>query len=74
MGDCVQNSESRGLGLNRTLGFWDGVCVIISVIIGSGIFASPGAALDRSGSPAAALLAWSLSGKSETDDACTGGL
>lgn len=53
---------SGNLGLNRTLGFWDGLCLLISIIIGSGIFASPGVALDRSGSPGASLIAWSLSG------------
>mmetsp|Transcript_23192 Transcript_23192/g.34018 ORF Transcript_23192/g.34018 Transcript_23192/m.34018 type:complete len:491 (-) Transcript_23192:227-1699(-) len=55
------NSVS-GNQLKRTLGFYDGLCVIVSVIIGSGIFASPGAALDRSGSPASAIIVWAISG------------
>lgn len=49
-------------GLHRRLGFVDGICVLVSIIIGSGIFASPGVALERAGSPGAALLAWCLSG------------
>ena len=36
--------------------------MLVSIIIGSGIFASPGVALDRSGSPGGALIAWSVSG------------
>jgi amino acid permease len=44
----------------RTLGYWDCVCIVITNIIGSGIFASPGVALQRIGSPV--LLAWTLSG------------
>jgi hypothetical protein len=37
--------------LRRELGFVDGICFIISIMIGSGIFASPGVTLDRAGSP-----------------------
>lgn len=55
-------STDAGQGLHRRLGFLDGVCVLVSIIIGSGIFASPGVALERAGSPGAALLAWTLSG------------
>jgi len=48
--------------LRRQLGFLDGVCVIVSIMIGSGIFASPGVALERSGSPGASLIAWCVAG------------
>jgi L-type amino acid transporter 9 len=48
--------------LKRTLGFYDGLGVMISIMIGSGIYASPGVALERSGSPGASLLAWCTSG------------
>jgi amino acid transporter len=48
--------------LHRKLGFWDGTCILITIIIGSGIFSSPGETLDRSGSPAGALVAWTISG------------
>ena len=37
--------------LRRELSFVDGICFIISIMIGSGIFASPGVTLDRAGSP-----------------------
>mmetsp|Transcript_22246 Transcript_22246/g.37703 ORF Transcript_22246/g.37703 Transcript_22246/m.37703 type:complete len:500 (-) Transcript_22246:235-1734(-) len=48
--------------LQRRLGFWDGTCILITIIIGSGIFSSPGETLDRSGSPMGALIAWTISG------------
>ena len=48
--------------LTRTLGLVDGVCILISIIIGSGIFSSPGETLSRSGSPGAALVSWCISG------------
>ena len=48
--------------LQRSLSFFDGLGIIVGIIIGSGIFSSPGLALQRSGSPGACLLAWSVSG------------
>lgn len=47
---------------NRSLTFLDGFAIIVGIIIGSGIFSSPGVALERSGSPGAALLAWACAG------------
>ncbi len=44
-------AHNPGNGLRRRLGLFDGICVLVSIIIGSGIFASPGVALERSGSP-----------------------
>lgn len=48
--------------LRRSLNFFDGLGIIVGIIIGSGIFSSPGLALERSGSPGACLLAWAVSG------------
>ena len=48
--------------LQRRLSFFDGLGIIVGIIIGSGIFSSPGLALERSGSPALCLIAWSASG------------
>lgn len=48
--------------LRRRLSFFDGLGIIVGIIIGSGIFSSPGLALERSGSPALCLVAWSASG------------
>ena len=45
------------------LGVGDGIAIIVGIVIGSGIFSSPGLALSRcGGSPGEVLLAWSLSG------------
>jgi hypothetical protein len=38
----VSSSHHNPHQLRRTLSFFDGLCVVISIIIGSGIFASPG--------------------------------
>jgi amino acid transporter len=48
--------------LRRNLGYWDGLALIICIMIGSGIFASPGAAVDHAGSIGGALLCWALAG------------
>ena len=50
---------SRGVPLlRRALNIYDGIGVSVGIMIGSGIFASPGVTLSRCGSPGAALLAW----------------
>jgi amino acid permease len=54
--------ESNTHVLHRSLSFFDGLGIIVGIIIGSGIFSSPGLALERSGSPGACLLAWAVSG------------
>ena len=43
--------------LRRELGFYDGIGIVVGIMIGSGIFASPGTALSAAGSPALALAA-----------------
>jgi amino acid transporter len=46
----------------RRLSFLDSIAIVVGIIIGSGIFSSPGLALERCGSPGADLIAWGLSG------------
>lgn len=48
--------------LKRRLGLWNGVAVIIGVIVGSGIFISPREVLNDSGSIGASLLVWGICG------------
>lgn len=48
--------------LRRSLNLWNGVSVILGVIIGSGIFVSPRGVLAESGSVGASLLVWTLCG------------
>ena len=49
-------------GLRRVLGVWDGLCLLVGIMIGSGIFASPGLALERCGSPGMSIVAWCCAG------------
>ena len=46
----------------RRLTLVDSIAILVGIIIGSGIFSSPGLALDRAGSPGLVLISWSLSG------------
>ena len=48
--------------LVRSLTFKDGLGVVIGIMIGSGIFSSPGAALASAGASGSVLLAWAVSG------------
>ena len=42
--------------------FIDALGIVCGIIIGSGIFSSPGVALSRAGSPGLCLIAWAVSG------------
>jgi amino acid transporter len=48
--------------LPKTVSIWSGLALIVGVIIGSGIFASPGPVLEHTGSVGAALLVWMIAG------------
>lgn len=48
--------------LNRELGLFSAVNMILGVMIGSGIFVSPASALKESGSVAMCIIVWSLCG------------
>lgn len=54
--------ESKLNGLQRSLTVTDGLGIIVGIIIGSGIFSSPGVTLERAGSPGAAIISWFVSG------------
>ena len=49
-------------GLRREVGLLGSLSLIVGVMVGSGIFVSPGGVLDRSGSVATAIIIWALSG------------
>lgn len=48
--------------LNRSLGLWSALSLVIGTIIGVGIFVRQAAVIDDAGSPTAALLAWLAGG------------
>ena len=56
--DSEEANSGDGVALRRDVGLVSGVCLIVGTMIGSGIFVSPGGVMERSGSPAAALLVW----------------
>lgn len=62
---CIKGSEKPAdgqNGLQRHLGLLAAVNVILNVMIGSGIFVSPQAALKYSGSIGACLTVWTVCG------------
>lgn len=62
----ARNKDTGGLSdpvkLERRLGLWNGVAIIIGVIVGSGIFVSPTGVLKASGSIGNALIVWAVCG------------
>ena len=48
--------------LKRSLTFYDGCGIVIGIMIGSGIFSSPGLAMERAGSAGLVLFAWVSAG------------
>jgi amino acid transporter len=60
--DTDESRDSHFSRPERKLTATDGIAIVVGIIIGSGIFSSPGLALERCGSTGAVLIAWSLSG------------
>lgn len=56
------DNSSEGIKLQKELGLWDGVAIIVGIIVGAGIFVSPKGVLRYSGSVGQALLVWIFSG------------
>jgi amino acid transporter len=54
--------ESGNLERHKTLTYLNGLSLIVGLIIGSGIFSSPGLVSSHAGSPGASLIVWSLAG------------
>lgn len=60
--DAVSPHSPRA-GLKRTLTAFDGVSMVLGVVVGSGLFATPGVVLtDAGGSPVVALVLWLVAG------------
>lgn len=60
--DAVRPDANEGIKLKKELGLWDGVAIIVGIIVGAGIFVSPKGVLRNSGSVGQALLVWVFSG------------
>jgi amino acid transporter len=54
--------ESGNLERHKTLTYLNGMSLIVGLIIGSGIFSSPGLVSSHAGSPGASLIVWTLAG------------
>ena len=48
--------------IKQSVGFLQGLAIVVGMIIGSGIFLKPGVVLSAAGSPVMALVAWVLGG------------
>ena len=48
--------------MNKSVGFLQGLAIVVGMIIGSGIFLKPSVVLNNAGSPMLALVAWILGG------------
>jgi len=56
------DGNGEGIKLKKELGLWDGVAIIVGIIVGAGIFVSPKGVLQNSGSVGLALFVWIFSG------------
>ena len=55
-------STATGTGLRRSLGTADGLAVVVGIMVGSGIFRTPGVVASRLGRPGLTFVAWALGG------------
>ncbi len=61
-GDTTLPPEQRGGTFKRNLGAVEAFAIVISIVIGSGVFTSPGSIDANVPSPGVALLIWLVSG------------
>lgn len=54
--------QSDKIQLRRSVNLFNGISIILGVIIGSGVFVSPKGVLEKSGSIGASLVVWTLCG------------
>ena len=60
--DTEAPSDDNGVRLEKSLGLFNGIAIIIGTIVGSGIFVSPQGVLQEAGSVGLALVIWFVCG------------
>ncbi|KAL6266272.1 hypothetical protein P5V15_003132 [Pogonomyrmex californicus] len=60
--EAAGSDNSDEVKLKKELGLWNGVAIIVGIIVGAGIFVSPKGVLRNSGSVGQALIVWIFSG------------
>ncbi|KAI9323068.1 amino acid permease-domain-containing protein [Dichotomocladium elegans] len=58
----LTQTQVQGPELQKKVTFWNGLGFVISAMIGSGLFSSPGPVLEATGAPGTALVIWLVSG------------
>lgn len=58
----LQAQPAESNKLKQQLSLWDGISIVVGIIVGSGIFVSPKGVLLHAGSPGMALIIWTFSG------------
>ncbi|GAA5797944.1 hypothetical protein HPULCUR_003342 [Helicostylum pulchrum] len=58
----LSQTQARGPELQKKVSFWNGLGLVVGMMIGSGLFSSPGPVLEASGAYGTALIVWLLSG------------
>src|SRR5213594_4415423 len=48
--------------LKRSLGFWDGLAMVVGIMVGTGIFRTPGLVAQQLGRPWFTFVAWAAGG------------
>ncbi|XP_004636883.3 b(0,+)-type amino acid transporter 1 [Octodon degus] len=58
----IQSTEPKVTDLQKELGLFSGICIIVGTIIGSGIFISPKSVLSNTGTVGPCLIIWAACG------------